>query len=371
MTSAAFLKRYGLLASILGGVVGLTFAAHAQVQNGTAVGTAAPEKAKGIDRGKMRLELLISLVENELKEATVLKTQLLNESARLEEERAAIAAKPTGRSSADQVRMNRIESRLEQIGEEMTAVNTKVPDVTAELDDLQRRLDEANGIVREPAAVETVNGTESTEPSASQWLDGNRQIQEALVYLGGYNALIDGDIGPRTREAISVYQERQGFPKTGSLSDEQRAALLRRAEAVRAEFGMTTTKDSSIGYRVSYPGALLSKVEASEDGGQRMTTDDGQGELLITTDDIQNDLTAVYEAAVEQYEVQYRRKRDDWFVVAGLSDQGRIIYDTARQTPDNGLVRARLSYPAAWRDRWSPFAVIMFNTFEILPSGES
>lgn len=370
MTSAAFLKRYGLLALMLGGVVGLSFAAHAQEQNGTVVETAASKKAEGVDRGKMRLELLISLVENELKEATVVKMQLLNESAKLEEERAAITGKSARRSTADRVRMDRIESRLEQIGEEMTAINAKLPDVAAELDDLQRRLDEANGIVRESAAVETVNGAESNEPSASQWLDGNRQIQEALVYLGGYNALIDGDVGPRTREAILVYQERQGFPKTGSLSDEQTAALLRRAEAVRAEFGMTTIEDSEVGYRVSYPGALLANVEALEDGDRRMTTDDGEGELLITTDEIQEDFAAVYEAAVEQYEVQYRRKRDDWFVVAGLSDQGRIIYDTARQTQD-GLVRARLSYPSAWRDRWSPFAVIMFNTFETLPSGES
>ncbi|MDH3664905.1 MAG: hypothetical protein OEU92_33645, partial [Alphaproteobacteria bacterium] len=67
----------------------------------------------------------------------------------------------------------------------------------------------------------------------------------------------------------------------------------------------------------------------------------------------------------------YRRKREDWFVVAGQTEEGRIIYDTARQSGDR-MLRAQLSYPAEWRDLWSPFAVILFNTFDTIPgAGES
>ena len=255
----------------------------------------------------------------------------------------------------------------------MAEVNGRLPEINAELAELQARLDEANGVVRDPEP-ETASNDVVTDAS-SQWLDSKRQIQEALVYLGGYNALIDGDFGPRTQEAIRVYQGRQNVETTGTLTDEQEKALLDEADLLRARYGMKKLEDQAEGYRISYPSGLLPEGGAIESNGRRFVSNDGKGELLITTyeedgESVPAEFSAIYEALLTEYEVQYRRKRDDWFVVAGLIEEGRIIYDTARLS-GNRMIRAQFSYPTEWRDLWSPFAVIMFNTFEAIPIGNS
>ena len=212
------------------------------------------------------------------------------------------------------------------------------------------------------------NGAGSSgKSSASLWLDGKRQIQEALVYLGGYNALIDGDFGPRTSQAIRVYQGRQSAEVTGVLTEEQEAALLEQAETQRTLYGVTTFADEEHGYQLSYPSYLLSEAEEVSSLERRMMTPDGEGELRVNVVTGSDDIDGLYNEATARYQVQYRRKRDDWFVVAGLLDDERIIYDTVRRAGAK-LVRARLSYPIGQRDLWSPFAVIMFNTFTAQPA---
>ena len=98
-----------------------------------------------------------------------------------------------------------------------------------------------------------------------------------------------------------------------------------------------------------------------------MATKDGKGKLVINIVDDAEILDGLYQEAATAYEIQYRRKRDDWFVVAGLVEEDRIIYDTARKAGGK-LVRARLTYPSDQRDFWSPFAVIIFNTLATEPT---
>ncbi|NJO36404.1 MAG: peptidoglycan-binding protein [Rhizobiales bacterium] len=376
MTSANALKRFGIYGLLLAaGLVGLSVDLRAQpatTDNAAAADGNENGGVKTIDRGKMRLQLLINLVGNEQQEARLLHARLTAEASGLDQERRRLlSAAPSG-TEAEKRQIDVIEERLQQIDQEVAAVSARLPEIDAELADLQVRLDEANGIVREPETDAAANGT--YVDSASRWLDGKRQIQEALVYLAGYNALIDGDFGRRTIAAINVYQARQGVEQTGRLTEAQQAALLKEADLLRARYGMTTIEDRERGYRVSYPSGLLPVASAS-DSGMRYTSKDGKGELALTSSEegearSSDDLTALYEDLVSQYDVQYRRNRDDWFVVAGLVNEGRIVYDTARLIGDR-IIRARLSYPAEWRDLWSPFAVMMFNTFEPLQAAES
>jgi hypothetical protein len=375
MTSATNLAFYGLLAAFVSaGVIGISDG-RAQTVDKVAAAPDREAEVEFIDRGKMRLKLLMSLVGNELQAAANEKGQLDQERLQLTRERAELSAIGDRRRPSDEVRLEQIETRLGAIEEEMSAVEGRLPEINSELDGLQRRLDEANGIVRRAAVDSSLvgvaedNGSAADDQSsASIWLDGKRQIQEALVYLGGYNALIDGDFGPRTAQAIKVYQARANVEETGVLSDEQQAALLDEARAQRALYGVEVVDDIEFGYRISYPTLLLSETKRVSPDQRRMTTGDGECELLITIIDDGEDIDALYEESADQYEVQYRRKRDDWFVVAGLLGEDRIIYDTVRRTDDH-LVRARLSYPAEKRELWSPFAVIMFNTFSTSPAG--
>ena len=375
MTAAiADLQKYRLLMALLLGMLaweGETWAQSPTVTGETSETAVLEQNDRAaVDQGKLRLQLLVTLVENELGAAIESKTRLTTERSALKRERKDLQGLPPPLRSVDKARLARTEQRLLVLNDELAAVDALMPDVTKELDELQRRLDAANGIVRpvEPAAG--TDGAAEPAPNPSPWPDRQRQIQEALVYLSDYNALIDGDVGPRTRQAVRVYQKRNDFELTGILTEEQEQALLQEASVLRVFYGVKPFGDEAAGYRLAYPSSLLSEMNHAGPGRWRMTTVDGKGELLIDISNGSTDLTSIYDHLVSKYEIQYWRKRDAWFVVAGFLDPQRIIYDTVRLT-DDGLIRARLIYPKSWRSLWSRFAVIMFNSFEAVPRGES
>lgn len=375
MTSANAFVRFGISTFLLAGSIGQSIEVKAQstAPNGATTAESGQDADPTVDRGKLRLQLLIRLVENEFKETTLRQSRLTAEASELDQERRRILAGPSDGTLTEQRRIDVIESRLEQIDKEVAEVNTRLPEINDELAELKARLDEANGIVREPETDTAANG--AVIDSASRWLDSKRRVQEALVYLGGYNALIDGDFGPRTEQAIKVYQARQNLSQTGNLTNAQETALLEEADLLRARYGMTTVENVDKGYRMTYPSGLLPESSDLEQGGLRYASKDGEGELVITSSDDgepsgANNFATLYDQLLDTYEVQYRRKRDNWFVVAGLIEEGRIVYDTA-YIEDDRITRARLSYPAEWRDLWSPFAVILFNTFEPLSVNDS
>jgi rare lipoprotein A len=61
------------------------------------------------------------------------------------------------------------------------------------------------------------------EPPAAQapalTEDQIKQAQEALKMEGLHPGAVDGVVGPRTRQALSAYQRRQGLPPTGVLDE--------------------------------------------------------------------------------------------------------------------------------------------------------
>jgi len=375
-TMAKQLWRTTLGATLLIGSLQLGTESLAQAQDDVQAAEEADETSPTtIDRGRIRLNLLMKLVTNELEEAKLAQARLSAEAVSLDQERRELVAGPQTGSKAETRRLAVIDERLQKIDQELVDVNQRLSDVESERAELQSRLDEANGVVRQADAEPSADGVVLDE--ASQWLDSKRQVQEALVYLGGYNALIDGDFGPRTREAIKIYQSTKEITETGLLSPQQEARLLDEANTIRTRYGVKLIENREEGYRIAYPSGLLTSFEEISPGGKRYSTNDGQGELLITASSDGNggtsltaDFTAIYDDLLGRYEVQYRRKRDDWFVVAGIAEDSRIIYDTARVDGDR-IIRAQLTYPSDWRGLWSPFAVIMFNSFETFTPGES
>ncbi|MEM7043070.1 MAG: hypothetical protein AAF543_09695, partial [Pseudomonadota bacterium] len=188
MTSAKALRYFGISALLFGGPIGLATEVRGQSPDENEVAATEDDQSQSptIDRGKMRLELLIRLVENELKEADMLKSRLTVEASELDQQRRTLQEGPSKGTQAEKRKIEVIDERLEQIDREMADVNGRLPEINAELGELQARLDEANGIERE-ASSEPANGSIVATP-ASLWLDSKRRIQEALVYLGGYNA---------------------------------------------------------------------------------------------------------------------------------------------------------------------------------------
>jgi hypothetical protein len=363
-------------AALLFGAIHLHIPAHAQSQdNGVEATNADQDEPATIDRGKMRLNLLMKLVNNEFEEAKLLQSQLAAEAAGLDQEKRSLLEGPKTGSKAEERRLELVDDRLERIDLELSDVVIRLEEIENERTELQARLDEANGVVRQAEAEPTARDV--PEDEATRWLDNKRRVQEALVYLGGYNALIDGDFGPRTREAIKIYQRSKSVDDTGLLTGDQEASLLDEADVIRVRYGVKTIEDLEQGYRITYPSGLLTEFDEASPDSRRYATADGEAELIITRIDEDSGSTSpadsfesTYEELLSRYEVQYRRKRDDWFVVAGVAEDSRIIYDTARL--ENGaLIRARLTYPTDWRSLWSPFAVIMFNSFVAASPGES
>jgi len=60
-----------------------------------------------------------------------------------------------------------------------------------------------------------------------------KAAQDALVWLGYYNGVADGDFGKRTRDAILAFQASAKAPADGALSAAELQALLAAAERAR------------------------------------------------------------------------------------------------------------------------------------------
>ncbi|MDH3662605.1 MAG: peptidoglycan-binding protein, partial [Alphaproteobacteria bacterium] len=304
MTSANATKRFGIYALLLAGLIG--FSGEVPAQSSTRDAATEIDQSPNVDRKKMRLKLLIKLVENELEEANLLHSRLTVEAAGLDQERRVLKAAPPKGTRAERRQLDVIDERLQQIDQEMAGVNSRLPEINGELAELQARLDEANGIVREPETDTVTNGV--MVDGANRWLDGKRRVQEALVYLGGYNALIDGDFGPRTAEAVRVYQGRQNVEQTGTLTADQEAALLEEADLLRTRYGMKTIEDKEEGYRLSYPSGLLPEGGPIAGNGKRFVTKDGRGELLITSSNGDGgpvELSSLFDQLLADYDVEY------------------------------------------------------------------
>ncbi|PBC03496.1 caspase family protein [Mesorhizobium sp. WSM3860] len=82
-------------------------------------------------------------------------------------------------------------------------------------------------------------GTELTEGAIGLDHDGRIDLQLRIEALGNELGQVDGNIGPKTRQAISVWQGKNGLPQTTYLTREQLAFLLIQTDpmmdAVRAK----------------------------------------------------------------------------------------------------------------------------------------
>ncbi|KUM27470.1 hypothetical protein AU467_17540 [Mesorhizobium loti] len=82
-------------------------------------------------------------------------------------------------------------------------------------------------------------GTEQTEGAIGLDRDGRIDLQLRIEALGNELGQVDGNIGPKTRQAIGVWQGKNGLPQTTYLTGEQLAFLVIQTDpmmdAVRAK----------------------------------------------------------------------------------------------------------------------------------------
>ncbi|WP_245273622.1 peptidoglycan-binding domain-containing protein [Mesorhizobium sp. WSM3224] len=87
--------------------------------------------------------------------------------------------------------------------------------------------------------MKQTQGTELTESAIGLDRDGRIDLQLRIEALGNELGRVDGNLGQRTRQAIGVWQGRNGLPPTTYLTREQLAFLVIQTDpmmdAVRAK----------------------------------------------------------------------------------------------------------------------------------------
>ena len=84
-----------------------------------------------------------------------------------------------------------------------------------------------------------------------------KAVQEALVWLGLYVGVNDGDFGKRTRDAILAFQASLKAPADGTLSAPELQALLAAAQKAREAAGFQVVSDPKTGARIGAPLKLM------------------------------------------------------------------------------------------------------------------
>ncbi len=84
--------------------------------------------------------------------------------------------------------------------------------------------------------------------------------QDALVWLGFYNGVVDGAFGARTRDAILAFQASLKAPADGALSPAELRALLAAAQKARDAVGFQEVTDARIGAKIHVPAKLLGRA---------------------------------------------------------------------------------------------------------------
>jgi hypothetical protein len=199
-----------------------------------------------------------------------------------------------------------------------------------------------------------------------------RAIQDALVWTGDYNGVLDGNFGKRTRDSILSYQANIKAPTTGVLDTSALAALLAIAEKAKAAVKFQiVADDGKSGVHIGAPLKLLDK-QAVLPNGVRLTNADGATTLDLAS--VSGDLAALYArltADAPGRKLTLKLSKPDFFVLSG-EEGGRKFYARYVKAPPNwpdpSLVRSfTLTYPAqsASFDR---LVVAIANSFEPFPT---
>jgi peptidoglycan hydrolase-like protein with peptidoglycan-binding domain len=184
-----------------------------------------------------------------------------------------------------------------------------------------------------------------------------KAAQEALVWLGLYVGVNDGDFGKRTRDAILAFQASLKAPANGTLSAPELKALLAAAQKAREAAGFQVVSDPKTGAKIGAPLKLLSGLP---------------GARLDFAANADADLGALYarlSAATPTRKIAYKAiKPDAFFVVSG--QDGPVKFYTRFDKNPNATPPIRgftFAYPASQTAYLDRIAIAIANSFESFP----
>jgi peptidoglycan hydrolase-like protein with peptidoglycan-binding domain len=184
-----------------------------------------------------------------------------------------------------------------------------------------------------------------------------KALQEALVWLGLYVGVNDGDFGKRTRDAILAFQASLKAPADGALSAPELKALLTAAQKAREAAGFQDVSDPKTGARIGAPLKLLRALP---------------GARLDFAANADADLGALYtrlSAATPSRKIGYKAIRPDAFFVVSGQD-GPVKFYTRFDKSPNASPQIRgftFAYPASQTAYLDRIAIAIANSFEPFP----
>ena len=184
-----------------------------------------------------------------------------------------------------------------------------------------------------------------------------KAAQEALVWLGLYVGVNDGDFGKRTRDAILAFQTSVKAPTDGTLSAPELKALLAAAQKARDAAGFRVISEPKSGAKIGAPVKLLSAR-----GGAR----------LDFASNADADLGALYarlSAATPTRKIAYKAiKPDAFFVVSGQDGPVKFYTRFDKNPTANPPIRGfTFAYPASQTAALDRVAIAIANSFEPFP----
>jgi hypothetical protein len=184
-----------------------------------------------------------------------------------------------------------------------------------------------------------------------------KAAQEALVWLGLYVGVNDGDFGKRTRDAILAFQASLKAPADGTLSAPELKALLAAAQKAREAAGFQVVSDPKTGAKIGAPLKLLSGPP-----GARL-------DFAANADTDLGTLYARLSAATPTRKIAYKAiKPDAFFVVSG--QDGSVKFYTRFDKNPNATPPVRgftFAYPASQTAYLDRIAIAIANSFEPFP----
>jgi peptidoglycan hydrolase-like protein with peptidoglycan-binding domain len=198
-----------------------------------------------------------------------------------------------------------------------------------------------------------------------------KTIQDALVWTGDYQGVIDGVFGRRSREAFFAFDRKRDPAADGAPTPPKLKALQAAAARARQAAGFAMTNDPT-GARIGVPKAIL--PQASRAGAaSRYASRDGRIALdLAVVDGAEMDLPRLFErlrAESPARRVTYKLARPDFVVVAGETP-GRKFYTRFAQGADTQgrpVLRGFTFYTPDDRPDLERVVIAVANSFDPFP----
>jgi len=193
-------------------------------------------------------------------------------------------------------------------------------------------------------------------------------IQEALIWVGLYDGMIDGDIGPRTVSGMQAFMKAIGSDPGRTPSAAELGRLLRMAESEKSKAGFRIIRDERALVAIGIPTRYAPNASARPRGTVYLSAD---GSLKIDTLHFkpgERTLQDLFEQISKRgpiTTIDYAKPpRDGEFVVTGRDTEKHYYFKAV--TASDGVFAFSIAHSYSNKDEMSRVAVAMANFFSPL-----